>query len=66
MGAAAGAERKAIASSASILLKFSRTRFSSPATSCSFALRNAVPLPLVRVTQPSMSPALSSRATVRT
>ena len=58
--------RADIWSAISMRLRFSRTRFNSPATSCSFALRNAVPLPFVSVTHPSMSPALSSRATVRT
>ncbi len=43
-----------------------RTRLRSPATSCSDAFLNDVPLPLTTVTQPSMSAALSSRATVST
>ena len=43
-----------------------RTRFRSPATSWSEAFLKDVPLPLTTVTQPSMSAALSSRATVST
>jgi predicted protein tyrosine phosphatase len=45
-----------------ILFSCWRTRFRSPATSCSFAFLNAVPLSLVSVTQPLRSAALSSRA----
>jgi len=44
----------------------STTRLSSPATSWRRALRKAVPLLLMTVTQPSRSAFLSSRATVRT
>ena len=64
-GAAAGASRR-IASISCAFAKFCRTRFKSPATSCSFAFLNEVPLPFTTVTQPSRSAVLSSRATVST